>query len=247
MYGALTSGFTFLQVNHHSRLRDTLKLFEAHGKTSVLIKFVELHIIQLVELLALPDTQLQAFFTLQWILPRYRHSSAVFHAVCSCAPRILMVLEVLVMSRGQHNSSGGISRACKIGFCKLLRALMLEFPGFPELYDPVLAVMGRDADWKESELRMMLKAITPWPSTTRDYPEIIASASSSSNQRCPELRVGLRNLGNTCFANSVIQALFSVLPFRKALLSIPWNSTPNTGAAEQQIREVSWSSSGLSG
>lgn len=45
-------------------------------------------------------------------------------------------------------------------------------------------------------------------------------SSPSSGERSPVGRVGLRNLGNTCYVNSCLQQLFTLEPLRNGLLSL---------------------------
>ena len=163
----------------------------------------------------------QAYFTLRWALPRYRHSSAVLHALCPRAPVVLGAMAVLGATPGPEGGRGDAAaspflvparvdshcaaptaRALRLGVCKLLSALMLEFPGFPELYDPVVAAMGDSMGWSEPDLRRVLGSAPAWPPPAAAFG---AAPPAAATARQPELRAGLRNLGNTCYLNSVVQ------------------------------------------
>ncbi|CAN0383989.1 unnamed protein product, partial [Laminaria digitata] len=49
--------------------------------------------------------------------------------------------------------------------------------------------------------------------------------SPSSGERSTVGRVGLRNLGNTCYVNSCLQQLFMMKPLRNGLLSLGQGDT----------------------
>jgi ubiquitin carboxyl-terminal hydrolase 25/28 len=48
----------------------------------------------------------------------------------------------------------------------------------------------------------------------------MAGISSDVNQNLAEWPVGLQNIGNTCYLNSLLQFYFSVRPFRDMVLDI---------------------------
>lgn len=50
--------------------------------------------------------------------------------------------------------------------------------------------------------------------------DVYIHSSPSSGERSTVGRVGLRNLGNTCYVNSCLQQLFMMEPLRNGLLSL---------------------------
>lgn len=75
-----------------------------------------------------------------------------------------------------------------------------DSPDQAELYNRALSVIAKEMD------SQLLKGM--------------AGISSEANQNLTEWPVGLQNIGNTCYLNSLLQFYFSVRPFRDMVLDI---------------------------
>lgn len=75
-----------------------------------------------------------------------------------------------------------------------------DSPDQAELYNRALSVIAKEMD------SQLLKGM--------------AGISSDVNQNLAEWPVGLQNIGNTCYLNSLLQFYFSVRPFRDMVLDI---------------------------
>lgn len=122
--------------------------------------------------------------------------------------------------------------------CFTLRALMYIHGGYPKLYSPLLekleqlenALGERKKEFNPNEIQTIWKQ-NVWTTETQaanyvssdDFDTVVASKMKSG-------LTGLDNLGNTCYLNSLLQALYSTHSFRRALLL--W--VPNVHVRSQQ-------------
>jgi hypothetical protein len=118
----------------------------------------------------------------------------------------------------------------------LLVASMDLFPGYPQQYEGVQkvlkhlypdVVLNPATSWEAINRREWLRK--GWGQQQHYVPEFASAASASSSSMMTESFsprkvdnwVGLENVGNTCFLNSLVQALFALDSFKRFVLACP--------------------------
>lgn len=131
------------------------------------------------------------------ILKSIRHTPAVFHLIVPKAPKILLDL-----SKGEK--AIGNSSNLLLCFVDTLSALILHFPAYDNRYEGLEECLQQ---YPRSEKFRQALDVPQWQYNFQNIAVVPTNA-----------KVGLVNLGNTCYMNSVLQALVMTKQFSREIL-----------------------------
>ncbi|MGH0177684.1 UNVERIFIED_CONTAM: hypothetical protein FKN15_075716 [Acipenser sinensis] len=147
-----------------------------------------------------------AVSVLSYMLLSFQQSPEAFHLLLPQIPQ-------LISSLTREESDSG--RGCLVQLSQLIHCLIFRFSGFPDIYEPVLGALKDLPVPSENRIKQLLGQ-NAWATQKSD----LASYCHRLPAKSDTGKTGLVNLGNTCYMNSVIQALFMASDFRHRVLHL---------------------------
>ncbi|KAM8976668.1 ubiquitin carboxyl-terminal hydrolase 35 isoform 2-T2 [Pelodytes ibericus] len=198
-----------------------LKGLAAVKKFSILIEVSLSKIQKVFSKLLYPVVREGALSVLRYMLLSFQHSPEAFHLIIPHIPQLICCL-----SRENSNSA----KNCLEQLAELIHCMMFRFSGYPDLYEPVMKAVKRLPTPNEDKIKQLLGR-NAWTSQKNElasyYPRLAAKSDTG--------KIGLINLGNTCYMNSILQALFMASDFRLSVMCLRENNSQPLMAKLQSL------------
>ncbi|KAM3935144.1 ubiquitin carboxyl-terminal hydrolase 35 [Leptodactylus fuscus] len=183
-----------------------LKGLAAVKKFSILTEVSLAKIQKVFSKLLYPVVREAALSVLRYMLLSFQHSPEAFHLI---VPHVLQMVACL------SNENTNSAASCLEQFAELVHCMVFRFSGYPDLYEPVMEAIKKLPVPNEDRIKQLLGQ-NAWTSQKNElapyYPRLVSKSDTG--------KIGLINLGNTCYMNSILQALFMASDFRHSVLCL---------------------------
>ncbi|XP_070553223.1 ubiquitin carboxyl-terminal hydrolase 38-like [Ptychodera flava] len=174
-------------------------------KFTILINVTVATVEKVFSRICYPIARNSALAVLTHMLLSFQHSPEAFHKVVNHVPDLVAHLK---------KEDSVSSRDCLSRTSELFYVLIHHHAGYPDLYEPILDVFKEYPRPSEEIIRQKLQ-LNAWTSQGKS----LFTYHPKFGPKSETGKTGLVNLGNTCYMNSVIQALFMGDGFRRELLT----------------------------
>ncbi|XP_039225975.1 ubiquitin carboxyl-terminal hydrolase 35 isoform X2 [Crotalus tigris] len=198
-----------------------LKNLAAVKRFSILMEVTLSKIERVFSKLLYPILREGAVSILRYMLLSFQHSHEAFHLLLPHIPRVVAAL--------QKENSNSASR-CLDQLAELIHCMFFCFSGFPDLYEPLVEAIKAVPIPNEDRIKHLLGQ-NAWTSQKNELANLYPRLASKSDTG----KIGLINLGNTCYMNSILQALFMASDFRRSVLNLAENNSQPLAAKLQWL------------